>query len=606
MVHLKHVRMLLGALAVLAFCAGVLQAHPAVAQTPVAAAPTIVQIGAHTEAQVNALVALVDIWEVDRAHGLVIAAADDATVVRLRAQGWEVTVDTARTQAAREPAISAAAAGDAQGGSIPGFACYRTVEQTWADMAALAATHPRLAQWVDYGDSWDKATPAGPAGYDLHALVITNRDKPGPKFPYVVIASVHARELATAEVAARFAEQLVSSYGNDPTITWLLDYGAIYVVPMANPDGRKFAEQLLYWRKNTHDIGACFPGYSPFGTYGVDLNRNSSFAWGACTAGGCSSTDPCNLTYRGSGPASEPETQALQALLAGAFADQRGPGLTDVAPVDSEGLFISLHSYGQLVLYPWGFTDSPAPNAAGLQALGDKFGAYTGYRTCQGGAPGCLYATDGTNDDWAYGTLGVASYTFEMGTDFFESCTAFEATIKRDVTDALVYGATAARRPYAWPQAPAAVAGSVLLTPTRIMPGDALTLTITFAAPGAQFGDEKPTSAATDIVTGATAWLDTPPWLDATGIPFTALDGAFDGAQESAAVAFDTSTWALGRHTLFWSAASADGAGVPGAIFVNVGDAPTADPEAPEPPVAGGRVFLPILGRSAPALQGGR
>ncbi|MCK7513506.1 MAG: hypothetical protein MZV70_62120 [Desulfobacterales bacterium] len=30
-----------------------------------------------------------------------------------------------------------------------------------------------------------------------------------------------------------------------------------------------------------------------------------------------------------------------------------------------------------------------------------------------------LYATDGSTDDWVYGWLGIAAYTFEMGTAFF-------------------------------------------------------------------------------------------------------------------------------------------------------------------------------------------
>ena len=58
----------------------------------------------------------------------------------------------------------------------------------------------------------------------------------------------------------------------------------------ANPDGRKIAEGGNLWRKNRHNdsCGASF---------GVDLNRNFSFYWGAW---GGSSSASCDETYRGS------------------------------------------------------------------------------------------------------------------------------------------------------------------------------------------------------------------------------------------------------------------------------------------------------------------
>ncbi len=590
---------LIGALTICFFAGGTQTAH---AQS-VSDAPIIVRIGAPTQTQVNTLAGMVDVWEVDHAQGIVTARVDEAAIARLRALGYTVTVDAARTANARSAAAPPVAAGAAPPGTIPGYACYRTVDQTYADMQALATAHPRLAQWIDYGDTWDKLQPGGAPGLDLRALVITNRDRSGPKFPFVVIASIHARELATAEVAVRFAEQLVGGYGIDPTVTWLLDYGEVTIVPMANPDGRKIAEQLVYWRKNTHNEGACSAQPNLYSTYGVDLNRNSSFGWGACTAAGCSSTDLCSLTYRGEGPASEPETEALQSYLSTLFADQRGPGMGDAAPADTEGLFISLHSYGELVLYPWGHTGDATPNGPELQALGDRFSAVTGYRVCQAGAPGCLYATDGTTDDWSYGTLGVASYTFEMGTQFFEGCGTFESTIRPDVTEALIYGATAARRPYQWPQGPATI--SATLTPTRVVEGQPLTLQVTFAPSAPPVGASANFGRGAGIA-AANVWLDAPPWSNAAGSPMT-LSADPLGSGALAVVTLDTTGWTLGRHTLFWSAQSGAGLdGVPGALFIDVVEVPTADPESPEPRVDGGRVFLPFAAFEATSVHGTR
>ena len=66
-----------------------------------------------------------------------------------------------------------------------------------------------------------------------------------------------------------------------------------------------------------------------------------------------------------------------------------------------------------------------APNGPALQTLGRKFAYFNNYTPEQ--AIG-LYPTDGTTDDFGYGDLGVASYTFELGTAFFQDCSTFENT----------------------------------------------------------------------------------------------------------------------------------------------------------------------------------
>ena len=51
-------------------------------------------------------------------------------------------------------------------GGIPGYPCYRTVEETYADLAQLAVDYPQLATWTDIGDSWEKVTPGGLPGIE--------------------------------------------------------------------------------------------------------------------------------------------------------------------------------------------------------------------------------------------------------------------------------------------------------------------------------------------------------------------------------------------------------------------------------------------------------
>jgi hypothetical protein len=173
------------------------------------------------------------------------------------------------------------------------------------------------------------------------------------------------------------------------------------------------------------------------------LNRNSSSKWGGVGA----SSNSCSEII-GPSAASEPETQTIQNYVASIFPDQRGPGDNDPAPNDAMGVFMTLHSYAEEVLFPWGWTTTPPPNNTALETLGRKFGYFNHYKVCQSGENGCIYQTSGTTDDWAYGELGVAAYTFEVGTDFFESCSYFESTLLPDNMPALLYAFKAARQPY--------------------------------------------------------------------------------------------------------------------------------------------------------------
>ena len=182
----------------------------------------------------------------------------------------------------------------------------------------------------------------------------------------------------------------------------------------------------------------------------MDLNRNFSYAWGCC---GGSSGSTCDEVYRGPSAASEPETQAIQNYVRQRFPDQRGAGSDSPAPADASGIFLDLHSYGGLVLWPWGFTNQPPPNASALQTLGRKLGYFNGYTPEQSYL---LYTTDGTTDDFAYGELGLAAYTIEMGNTFFQDCATFESSIVPRNLPALLYAAKAARNPYLSPAGPEA------------------------------------------------------------------------------------------------------------------------------------------------------
>jgi hypothetical protein len=433
--------------------------------------------------------------------------ADRPTLERLRAEGWDARVDQDQT------ALLAAQAGPSAQQALGG---YRTVEQSQALMAELAAAYPTLATLVDYGDSLRKSQ--GQGGYDLLALRLTSASVPGPKPIFFLLSNIHAREIVTDEIALRFVRYLLEGYGRDAQTTYLLDEHEIVVAPLANPDGRQLVDAQLnsYQRKNLRQTGACAANI--VNQIGVDLNRNSSFRWGSVDS---PSQGGCTATYPGPSAASEPEVRALEDFIRSLFADRRGPGDFDAAPADTSGILITLHSYSELVLWPWGARASgPAPNAAALERLGQRLAAFNGYTAFQAYN---LYDTSGTTDDWAYGELGLAAYTFEIGPaagncgGFLPPYSCLDSASgggfwPRNLP-ALRYAASVARAPYLLPAGPDA--GS--LSPQS---ADGLSLTVALTG--------------TATIGAAEAYLTLPPWRGGQPIALRPADGSFDNAAEQA------------------------------------------------------------------------
>ena len=453
--------------------------------------------------------------------------------------------------------------------AINNYPCYRTVEETQAAMAAIVTAKPALATIVDIGNSWDKLTPNTPAGadrpgYDLLVLKLTNSAIAGPKPAFFLMGAIHAREYTTAETVMRFAEEMANGHGTNPDATWLLDHHELHILPHTNPDGRKLAEQGYYQRKSRDPVGStsCASPPTSSNQFGVDLNRNYSFKYG----GASTSTSKCNALYRGPSAGSEPETTAVVSYLASLYPDQRGPLDTDPAPATATGLLITLHSYAQLVLYPWGWSTTAAPNAAGLATLGRKFGFHNGYSVCQPGV--CLYAASGVTEDWVYGTLGVPGYTFEMGTAFFESCSTFSNTVLPPNLAALRYAFKAARRPYMTPAGPESL--SVAVSASTVTAGTIVTLTA--SANDTRYNSNGYGTESTQNIAAARYSVDTVSWAaGATLVPMSASDGAFNAKTEGVTASINTTGWSAGRHRILVESQDVAGNwGVPSAVFLDI------------------------------------
>ena len=448
---------------------------------------------------------------------------------------------------ARKAASAAAAAGEPLAAAavapmtIPGYSCYETVEETFMQAQAFATSKPNLASWIDVGDSWEKT--AGFGGFDMGVLVLTNTAIAGPKPKLFVNSAIHAREYTTAPLNLEFARWLVNGYGVNADATWIMDHHEVHLMLQTNPDGRKKAETGLSWRKNTNQA---YCGATS-NTRGADLNRNFSFTFNS-TGGQGSSSDVCNLTYRGTSAASEPETQAIEGYVRTLWADQRGLNQSDASARTTSGMHIDLHSYSQLVLWPWGTTSTPSGNATDLQTLGRKLAYFNGYTPQQ--AIG-LYPTDGTSESISYGELGVAAFTIELGTSFFQSCSTYNNTIKPKNLNALIYAAKVVRTPYITPSGPdiSALALSGTAATTGVQIGTSVTLTGT--ATDTRYSNLNGTEATQNIA-GAEYYIDTPPWVaGAVPVVLTATDGAFNAKTEAIRGVISTAGLTIGKHTVY-------------------------------------------------------
>ncbi|CAH1276131.1 unnamed protein product [Diabrotica balteata] len=201
---------------------------------------------------------------------------------------------------------------------------------------------------------------------------------------------VHAREWISPAVTTYIINYLVASFDKEPKYMQNIDW---YITPLVNPDGYEYTHNVdRLWRKNRARSGQCA---------GTDLNRNFGYKWGGQGA----SKNPCTETYGGSGPFSEPETAAIQRFITGTPAKWRA--------------YISFHSYGQYILYPWGYNRAVPPDHQDLESVARKAAAAIrnagGPNYTIGPAGNTLYPASGGSDDWAKGTIRMKyAYTIEL------------------------------------------------------------------------------------------------------------------------------------------------------------------------------------------------
>jgi murein tripeptide amidase MpaA len=292
---------------------------------------------------------------------------------------------------------------------------YRTIAQLDLVTQQLAQAFPQECSRIQLPE-------ASVQGRPVHALRLRAGTGEGRR-GVLAVGGVHARELMNPDMLVELAVHLIGSYRNGTDLVlgarvWpaedirvMMETLDVYILACSNPDGRHHVMTVDdMWRKNRR---------ANAGTQcvGVDLNRNTELLWGVTE--GQTSCAACAETFVGSAPFSEPESRNVRHML-------------DAYRVDC---FVDVHSYSELVLYPWGHADTqttdstrrfPTQATATCKPLLDR--SYREYMTPQDlqrfttvgqrivaaitdvrgrvytAEPGKgLYGTTGTNSDYAYG-----------------------------------------------------------------------------------------------------------------------------------------------------------------------------------------------------------
>ncbi|XP_029051289.1 carboxypeptidase B-like [Osmia bicornis bicornis] len=256
---------------------------------------------------------------------------------------------------------------------------YHRLEDIHGYLDYLAETFPDVCSVVSIGNSVE--------GRPLKVLRISN-GKPNEHALWID-GGIHAREWISPAAVTYIINHLVENSEDLEA-----DY---YILPVANPDGYEYTfTRDRLWRKNRkRPVGSMCTG--------IDLNRNFGYRWG----GMGTSKDPCREIYAGSGPFSEPETNAIRNFFEASAANFKA--------------YLTFHSYGQYILYPWGYDKRVPPDYADLERVGRQVaaamkkagGANSEYTV--GNSATTLYAASGGSDDWAKAILKMKyAYTIEL------------------------------------------------------------------------------------------------------------------------------------------------------------------------------------------------
>ncbi|XP_058445792.1 zinc carboxypeptidase-like [Malaya genurostris] len=263
-----------------------------------------------------------------------------------------------------------------------GWDDYHTLDEMYEWIDGLVTQHENVLSVKLVGYSYESR--------EIRAVKLSHKaGNPG----IFLESNIHAREWITSATTTWILNALLTS--TDPQVMELAQNYDWYILPVVNPDGLNYTKEVnRMWRKTRypHDL-LC---------YGVDMNRNFPYHW----MDGGASTNSCSDVYAGPEPASEIETKNIMEYF-GMYKDHIH-------------FYLSFHSYGQLILLPYGYENAEKVDnfydwmemaEAAAVALNKGYGTqYTVGNTAE-----VLYIASGSSRDWALGEHNVpiaASYEF--------------------------------------------------------------------------------------------------------------------------------------------------------------------------------------------------
>jgi carboxypeptidase T len=277
----------------------------------------------------------------------------------------------------------------------PADSAYHNYAEMSAEILQVANAHPDIVSRFSIGQSYE--------GREIWAVKISDNVSIDEDEPEILFLGLHhAKEHLSLEMTLYILHLLADNYGSDPEITDLVNSREVYIIFSVNPDGAEYdvaSGTYQSWRKNRQPN----PGTTYIYT-GTDLNRNYSYNWGCC---GGSSDDPSSDYYRGTAPFSAPEVIHVRD-----FINSRVVGGKQQIKTS-----ISFHTYGELVLWPYGYTYTDVPSDMTQDdhdvfvAMGQAMANTNSYTPEQ---ISDLYITDGNYEDWAYAVHKIFAYIFEM------------------------------------------------------------------------------------------------------------------------------------------------------------------------------------------------
>lgn len=324
---------------------------------------------------------------------------------------------------------------------LPQTAVYKSYEEVVQHMRDLAEQYPDKAEMVFLTETpegrgvWalkvgDVKKPSEPDEDDSWILSshksesTGNKELDGERPGIVITGAHHAREWISVEVPLFAAEQILKNVDSDEAMKQRTEKSTIWFVPLVNPDGFEYSRNKnFWWRKNRQPItetAGDLQGNNAIKGYGIDLSRNylddnpehytiyrpegdsPTSTWDDYGASDRISSD----TYRGPAGAYAPEVKALQDLLKN----------NDIKAA------IDFHSYGRMILFPWGHNYDKAENrdeylhVAGNMAkiIKESDKDAVSYKVMQSSD---LYPATGTSEDFHH-VNDILSFTVELGRSF--------------------------------------------------------------------------------------------------------------------------------------------------------------------------------------------